>query len=130
MIFKLVVDNERIELSTNMFGLQTFGHFFSIDKEVFGVEPEAGEGLSRAPFRLSDLIFVVGEHIIDAAAVNIDGLAEVFDRHCRALDVPPGAPLAPRTLPVDCPVPLFIIGFPKDKVTRCVFFVLIVKDTL
>jgi len=35
---------------------------------------------------------VVRKHEIDAAAVDIEGLAQVLPRHRRALDVPAGRP--------------------------------------
>ena len=54
----------------------------------------AGEGLG-----LRDLVLVVGEDEIFAAAVDVDLLAEVLDGHRGALDVPAGAALAPRAVP-------------------------------
>src|SRR5262249_22224209 len=38
--------------------------------------------------RLRDLVLMMGKHGIDAAAMNIEGLAEMLPRHGRALDVP------------------------------------------
>src|SRR5215468_507488 len=50
---------------------------------------------------LSDLVLVMREDEIDAAAVDVDRLAEVALDHRRALDVPTGAPAPPRARPTD-----------------------------
>ena len=44
-------------------------------------------GVERAA-RLRDLVLVVRKHQIDAAAVDVEGLAEMLPRHRRAFDVP------------------------------------------
>jgi hypothetical protein len=49
--------------------------------------------------RLGDLVFVVREHQIDAAAVNVEDLAEMLPRHGRAFDVPAGTAAAPGAVP-------------------------------
>ena len=40
--------------------------------------------------RLRDLVLVMREHKIDAAAVDVEGFAEMLPRHRRAFDVPAG----------------------------------------
>src|SRR6202034_3988015 len=40
--------------------------------------------------RLRDLVLVMGKDEIDAAAVDVEDLAEIFPRHRRAFDVPAG----------------------------------------
>src|SRR4051812_24733574 len=45
--------------------------------------------------RLRLLVLVVGEAQVDAAAVDVEGAAEVLLRHRRALDVPAGPAASP-----------------------------------
>ena len=49
---------------------------------------------------LGDLILVVREDEVKAAGVDVDGRAEVFVDHSRALDMPAGTSLAPAGIPV------------------------------
>ena len=51
---------------------QTLGHFFMIDEKMLGVEPMADKLAARVAFGLSDFVFMVWEHVVDAAAVDID----------------------------------------------------------
>ena len=62
------------------------------------MEPVAHKFLARAGFRLRDLGFMMGEDVVDAAAMDIDLWAEEASRHRAALDVPAGATSAPRAL--------------------------------
>jgi hypothetical protein len=48
---------------------------------------------------LRDLVFVMREDQVVAAAVNVDLFAEFGEVHGGAFDVPAGAALAPRTVP-------------------------------
>ena len=60
------------------------------------VHPVFGEWLCRWPISdLGQLVFVMGEHQVHAAAVDVEGLAEVFHAHGRAFDMPAGPALAP-----------------------------------
>ena len=59
------------------------------------VDPVAGEFHPGIRLGLGDLVFVVREDQVIAAAVDIDLLAEFGQVHGRALDVPAGASLAP-----------------------------------
>src|SRR6478752_4293808 len=52
-----------------------------------------------AAFALRDLVFVVRENEIEAAAVDVECLTQQFLAHCRAFDVPPRSAVAPRALP-------------------------------
>ena len=42
--------------------------------------------------RLGDFVFVVRKDEVDAAAVDVEGLAEMLPAHRRAFDVPAGTP--------------------------------------
>ena len=48
---------------------------------------------------LRDLVRVVREGVVYAAAVDIEPLAEIFERYCRAFDMPAGITDAPRAFP-------------------------------
>ncbi len=50
-------------------------------------------------FALGDLVFVMGKHQIDAAAMDVERLAQIFLRHGRAFDVPAGPAAAPGRFP-------------------------------
>ena len=54
----------------------------------------AGEGDSGGALDRGDLVFVVREHEVFAAGVEVEGLAEEFGGHGGALDVPAGAAFA------------------------------------
>ncbi len=69
-----------------------------------------------------DFIFVVREKQVDAAGVEIDGLAEMLFAHRAALDVPAGAPRSPRAVPGIGAV-LGLVRFPQRKVCRVFFLV-------
>ena len=47
-------------------------------------------------FALRDLVLVMREDEIDAAAMNVEGLAQMRLAHRGAFDVPAGPPAAPR----------------------------------
>ena len=58
-----------------------------------------GKRLPAQRLALGNLIFVVRKAQINAARVDINGLAQVPAGHGRTLDVPARAPLAPRRIP-------------------------------
>jgi hypothetical protein len=59
---------------------------------------------------------VVREHEIHAAGVDVEAVAEVLERHRRALDVPARAALAPRARP--SPTPLLGAALPQREIER------------
>ena len=63
------------------------------------MQPVARHQLAMRTFRLGDLVLVVRKGQVDAAAVNVDGAAEVFGRHGRAFDMPAGPAPAPGRVP-------------------------------
>ena len=75
------------------------GHLFVVHVDVAVVHPVLGKRIARRALGLGDLVFVVREDEVHAAAVDVERLAEVLHAHGRAFDVPPGAAHAPRTLP-------------------------------
>ena len=63
------------------------------------VQPILGHRLAVAAFALGDLVFVVGEDQVQAAAVDVEGAAQQAAAHGRALDVPAGPARAPGARP-------------------------------
>ena len=63
---------------------QRFRHLLAFHHQEFGVQPEAREGLAGERFRLGDLVLVMRKDQVDAAGVNIERLAQVFDAPSRS----------------------------------------------
>ena len=76
------------------------GHLLVVDVDEAVVHPVVRERLVIAALGLRDLVLVVREDEVLAAAVDVDGLAEVAAIHCGALDMPAGTAVAPGALPV------------------------------
>jgi hypothetical protein len=64
---------------------------------------------------LGDLVLVVGELEVEAAAVDVEGGAEKLVRHGGAFDVPAGAAAAPGRVPAGGGL---VGGLPEDEVER------------
>src|SRR5689334_8732702 len=75
------------------------GHFLLVHPHEAVVHPEAGEVHTRRTARLRDLVLMVRENEVFAAAMNIERLREMFHRHGGAFDMPAGASAPPRALP-------------------------------
>src|SRR5262245_16042018 len=68
-------------------------HLLSFDLEEAVMHPHLRhDRRAEGAARLRDLVLVVREDEVDAAAVNVEGLAEMGSRHRRALDVPARTP--------------------------------------
>ncbi len=63
------------------------------------MHPRAHPGFARGRLGLRDLVGVMDRHVVDAAAVDVELLAEVLQRHGAALDVPARVAPAPRRVP-------------------------------
>src|SRR5207344_2469317 len=88
------------------------------------VHPEPAERLARGALGLRNLVFVMREDEVDAAAVNVDRrLAQQAQRHGRALDVPARAPRAAAEVPGRL---AWLGGLPEHEVARVLFVVLVV----
>ena len=75
-------------------------HLLAFDLQHLVVQPDAGEvAVGVGAGGLGDLVLVVGELEVDAAAVDVEAFAEDLPRHGRAFDVPAGAAPAPRAVP-------------------------------
>ena len=100
---------------------QRFAHLLLAELHQPVVQPVPGKGANASEgLRLGDLVLMVGEDEVLPAAVNIDSLAQVFQGHGAALDVPAGPPWAPGAFPLR----LAGLGrLPKGEVHRMLLFV-------
>ncbi len=99
-----------------------FGHLAAVDEEEADVHPVAREGDSGGALGLGDLVFVVGEHEVFAAGVEVEGGAEEFGGHGGALDVPAGAAFAEGGVPGGL---AGLGGLPEGEVAGGVLVVLV-----
>ena len=98
---------------------QTLTHFLPIDGNHVVVHPVANHLVALACNGLSNLAFVVREYQIHPTAVYIKVVSQVLSSHSRALAVPSGETVAPRTGPAH---DVFGLGFlPKGKVYLILF---------
>ena len=74
-------------------------HLLVVHAHEAVVHPDVHELRAAGGAGLRDLVLVVRELEVHAAAVDVEVLAEQLDRHRRALDVPAGTARAPRRLP-------------------------------
>ena len=75
------------------------GHFRRTHLQQAVVHPHARERRVVVRLRLGQLVLVMRELQVQAAAVDVERLAEVLHAHGRALDMPPRTPRSPRRLP-------------------------------
>src|SRR5579884_1019429 len=95
---------------------ERLGHLDAVEPDHAGVQPAAHEGrLAGEVLGLGDLAGVVGEDEVVAAAVDVDGVAEVVGGHGAALDVPAGAAGPPGAGPGGL---AGLGGLPEDEVER------------
>ena len=85
----------------------------------------AGEGLVGGGFALRDLVFVVREHEVFAAGVEVEAVAEVLHGHGGALDVPAGTAAADGRIPGGF---AGLGGLPEGEVAGGVLLVLVEID--
>ena len=75
-------------------------HLLVVDRHEAVVQPIAGEALAARRPRLRDLVLMVRELEVHAAAMDVEVLAEAGVAHHRALDVPTRPADAPGAVPV------------------------------
>ena len=69
-------------------------HFLPFDLQETVVHPGLRhDGRMECAARLGDLVLMMRKHEIDAAAMDVEGLAEVLPGHGRAFDMPAGPTL-------------------------------------
>ncbi len=76
-----------------------FSHFTPVHGDHVIMQPVACGHVIIADRALRDLTFMMRELEIHSSAMNVEFGAEIFCAHGRALYVPPGKTLAPRTCP-------------------------------
>ena len=104
---------------------EALAHLLTIDGYHVVVHPVVHRFVSECRHALRNLAFVVRKHQIHAAAVNVELLTEIFRSHGRALQMPAGKALAPRTWPVHN---VFGRGlFPQRKIHAAAFLLLSVE---
>ena len=84
--------------------------------QVQHVEPVAAPFVAEVRLALGDLVGVVGEYVVDAAAVDIDVFAQIFHGDARAFDVPAGVAYPPGAVPFQGLVFKFRLGEPQHEV--------------
>src|SRR3984893_15170390 len=108
---------------------ESLRHLGSVSEEKLTVDPEAGKRFFRRALGLRDLILVVWEDQVDATAMDIERLTQIFHRHCRALEMPAGSPASPRRIPrgAGC----FVFGsrrFPEREILGVLLRVVVPHD--
>ena len=96
---------------------QRLAHLLALDGHPGVVDPVAREAPAGA-VGLGLLVLVVGETQVDAAAVDVEGLAQVAARHGRALQVPARPAPTPGGVPGGVGRLGGLGGLPQGEVTR------------
>ena len=78
---------------------QALAHLDAVQRQRAGEHPVTGKRLAIGRFALGDFTFIVRENVVDAAAVNIECMAQIFAGHRRTFDMPAGKAFAPRAGP-------------------------------
>ncbi len=106
---------------------ERLGHLLSVDDQVLGVQPVADERLARGRFTLGDLVLVMREHVVDAAAVDVESLTQVFHAHGGTFEVPARPARPPGRLPTG----LTRFGsLPEDEIADVILTVIVTGDPL
>ena len=78
---------------------QRLAHLLAVDQEHARVHPMVGELAAPGALGLGALVLMMGELQVGAAAVDVDGHAQIAVHHGGALGVPAGTARAPRRVP-------------------------------
>ena len=101
------------------------GHLAPVHEQKPHMHPMACKWLVRDALALRNLVFVVREHQVFAAGVQVEALAQKLHSHGRALQMPSRPPAANGRIP-RCLAGLG--GLPQRKISRRIFLVLIQID--
>ena len=107
--------------------VEALGHLLDLagggvgDLQHARVHPVARERGAVGRLGLGDLVLMMGEDEVAAAAVDVEGEPQVLVAHRGALDVPAGAAVAPRALPAGL---AGLGGLPQGEVERVALAVL------
>ena len=100
-------------------------HLLSGDGDHVVVHPVAHRLVALGGHALGDLAFMVGEHEVHAAAVDVERLAEIFAPHSGAFEMPAGEAFAPGRGPVHDMLRGSLL--PEGEVHRIVLLLLAVE---
>ena len=92
-------------------------HLARVGIQVMNVEPIFAPLVAEGSLRLSDLVGVVGEGIVNTATVDIEVLAHEFRGDAGALNVPAGISDSPRGSPLQLLVVKLGLGEPENEVS-------------
>ena len=104
---------------------QGFPHLLAVDGNHIVVHPVMDPLRTAGSHVLGDFAFVVREHQVHSAPMDVEGFAQVLGAHHRALQVPAGEAVAPGTGPAHDMLGLGL--FPQGEVVRGVFVTLSVQ---
>ena len=105
---------------------QRLGHFLVVNIDIAVVHPVMRECLACSSFTLCNFILVMRENQVLTAAVQIERIAQIVRRHCRAFNMPARATLAPWRFPVWF---TRLCSFPNSKVQRIFFLVIDINSS-
>ena len=74
-------------------------HLARVGVQVVDMHPVFAPGVAQVRLRLGDLVGMVGESVVDAAAVDVQVLPQILHGDTGALDVPAGVSQPPRGSP-------------------------------
>ena len=93
-----------------------FGHFTAVGVKMQNVHPVAAPLVAEVGLGLCDLVGVMGEGVINAAAVYVEILAQMLHGDAGAFDVPAGIADAPGGVPFQRLILELRLGEPEYKV--------------
>src|SRR5579862_8480426 len=88
---------------------------------MVSVHPVFGQRLAGHSLTLGDFVGVMDRYVINAAGVDIYGIAKVFMDHGRALDMPTGEPFAPGAIPFHVALVVLWRELPKREIRGLAF---------
>ena len=80
------------------------------------MHPVFAPGVAQVRLRLGDLVGMVGESVVDAAAVDVQVLPQILHGDTGALDVPAGVSHPPGGVPLEGLILELGLGEPQHKV--------------
>ena len=97
-----------------------FGHLFVMNRNEAVVQPILGKAvfIAQASLRLCNLVFMMREDQVTSATMEIKFLAEIFQRHRGAFNVPARTTFSPGAVPARF---AWFGRFPKRKIHRMLF---------
>ena len=105
-----------------------FAHLGIVNIKELAVNPVIHPLMPERAFRLGNFISMMHRNMIHSAAVNIHPLAQVFHRHCRALNMPAGEAHTERRIPLHNLIRILALRKPQDEV-RLITLVFILVHT-